>query len=526
MTTRICPNCGSKCALTERRCVHCGYIFSQSNGFNSLGSLPMSNVICSSCGSGDCSKLDDFTYRCNHCQSIIKLPRPDVNIYTINSYATGKYENTPVYQLVKNYDENTFVRDSFLALAEDPNISIGLLASFKANASMVKLRYLTFVEREYEAEVHYSCLVGNDYTVTYYENGQQRSRTETKWDPFSGSGSDGGLCYYCTFGEETYVDFNVDYISYRKNHKDKFEQFTEMTLFPLKTNIDASRNSSKRSELLFDLEYSLERRVPGSHCQSWNASGNCRFYEPTAFYYIPCYSLTLSLSGNQIEIVTIASTSQDGLEKLFKDNNARRLNAGYEMEPKENDAGKLFRKSSFGILSTIAIILLPIIAFVFLVAACFEKIANIKTSSITAPTILGVLFCIVGLIVLILTRKTTERNVHNGLIYEYRIKKIKACNRYLKANGFAELSKGEKKRILRQVENANPYYAVKNTLLISFVSFLLVQMIYSLIWTFSGDHSSYNDSITYASVSAVFIAMMIIIVIVTIVTHAKLTKKK
>lgn len=96
----------------------------------------------------------------------------------------------------------------------------------------------------------------------------------------------------------------------------------------------------------------------------------------------------------------------------------------------------------------------------------------------------------------------------------------------MKANGFAELSKGEKKRILRQVENANPYYAVKNTLLISFVSFLLVQMIYSLIWTFSGDHSSYNDSITYASVSAVFIAMMIIIVIVTIVTHAKLTKKK
>lgn len=439
--TKKCPDCEAKVDINVKECPECGYIFEVKEAEKpeekpkkqkEKHEDKASNVICSSCGSNDLEKLDDYTYKCRSCGSIVKVKKPDVNIYNINSFAGDvKTEDVPVYQVVKDLSEEEFVRNVILYLAKEHRVSALFLSNFRADKSMVSLAYITYLSREYSVDISYSCEIGIDYTVKYFDGEYERTRRETRWEPFSGTGTDGGLTTYCAFGSETQID---SFLPYFYGSGFEYEPFKQVDRYPLKRRPDKSCDESEKRAQVSSLESTCRRNLPGDHNRNFNSNGRCTLGEITAYYYVPAYSLIASSNGHEVSFSCLAN-KLGRISFTFDDS----ANLGEKLMPNSYDAKKEFRKTSFRKVSLISCIVLPILMGLTLIfSAIFESLAF----CIGLPVYIGVLIAVC------IVRKKMINKILDNLVYEFKQGKLAACIKCLESNNLSPLSDEEKEKIM------------------------------------------------------------------------------
>ena len=446
--TKKCPDCEADVDIDVKECPECGYIFETKTEEPKEGKVEekptkkekephVHNVTCSSCGSGDLEQLDEYTYRCNNCQNIVKVKKPDVNVYNINSYAgDSKTEDVPVYQVVKDLDEGTFVRDCVLHLAHAENVSPTFLENFRVDKSMVSLAYLTYISREYIVDVSYTCEIGKDVEVKYYlSDGSERTKTETRWEPFSGTANDGGTTTFCAFGDETKIEALFPYFSPSTRYD--YEAFVEHERYPLKRRPDKSAEEAEKYHQIAHLEYECEHNLPGDHSRNFKSNGRCMFGETKAFYYIPTFSLIAHSNEHKVAFSVLAN-KEGRIRHVFLEG-AEVANAGDETMPKEDKARGIFRKTSFGIVSLICVILLPLLIGASVILA-------ITLSS--GYYLIGVPIYLAGLITVVIFRRKSIDKILDHLVNEFRQRKLLACKNCLEANNLEPLTEDEERYML------------------------------------------------------------------------------
>ena len=482
MGIKICPDCGGKVSESRDTCIHCGYIFpkpkpqkkcpdcealvdedvnecpecgyyfvlpaalaskneeekkpkEKENPKKEEHEHKIANVVCSGCGSTDCEKLDEYTYKCRNCSSIIKIKKPDVNVYNINSFAGDpKTADVPVYQVVRNLDEEEFVRKTVLFLAKQADVSPLFLEKYRADKSMVDLAYITFVTKEYSVDISYSCDIGTDYKVTYYRDGKEQSRTETRWEPFSGTASDGGYTTYCAFGDETEIDAFIP-VFFKDDYD--FQEFKEEQRFPLKPRADRSSDEAAKARQIASLESSCRSNLPGDRSRNFRSHGRCTLSDIVSYYYVPSFTLLASSDGHEIVFFSVAN--QNGRMSHVFAEDKKVANMGDETMPKRKKASAQFKNTSFGTVSLLCIILLPIfIGLSFIFSLIFFSFLFY----IFIP------FYIAALVVVIVMRVKTISKIHSNLIYKFKQRKLSACIRCLEENNLTPLSDEERSELL------------------------------------------------------------------------------
>ena len=276
--------------------------------------------------------------------------------------------------------------------------------------------------------------MGFDHQVTYYENGKERTKTETVWKPFSGTGTDGGLTTFCAFGDETTIDALTPFFM-----KDdfEFEAFKETDKYPLKRRADRSCDEAEKRRRISSLEYSCKYGLPGDRNRNFRSNGRCSLSEVKAFYYVPSYSLIAKSNGHPVAFCCVANKKGQILHVFTESNNI--ANQGDEIMPDRNDAKKLFRRTSFGIISLVCLIVFPLLI----------------VGSIVMAVIFGSYYFFIGLPIYIggliaaaiLRRKTTDKILGN-LIFKFKRKKLEACIECLNKNNMSPLTDSERRQII------------------------------------------------------------------------------
>ena len=490
MGIKICPKCGGKVSETRDNCIHCGYVFLNTKKCPDCGEdvdasvaecpecghifeekaiktnetksdkstlsvddggmkkvditendkekhneneHSVSNVTCSSCGSSDCTQLDEYTYKCNHCFSVIKIKKPDVKVFNINSFAgDSKTEDVPIYQVVKNLDEETFVRKCILHLAHSGNVSPTFLENFRLDKSMVSLAYLTFISKDFIVDITYTCEIGKNVTVKYYlSDGSERRKTETQWEPFAGKASDGGTTTFCAFGSETKIEALIP-LFYESSYE--FEPFKESDRYPLKRRADRSVEENEKEHQIRNLEHECERNLPGDYSRNFKSNGRCILSGTKALYYVPTFSLIAESNGHKVVFSSVAN--EDGKVRHVFLEGTEVANSGDETMPKEDKARGIFRKTSFGIISLISVILLPLLIIASIVLAIIFS---------SFYYVIGVPIYLAGVITTVIFRRRTIDQILDNLVYEFKQRKLLSCKICLEANNLAPLSKDEER---------------------------------------------------------------------------------
>lgn len=429
--TKKCPDCGADIDISSKECPECGYIFEEKEKPKKKSKEEhIANVTCSSCGSGDLEQLDDYTYRCKHCSCIVKVKKPDVNVYNINSFASdSKAADIPVYQVVKNLDEEVFVRDAVLHLAKADNVSPTFLENFRVDKSMVSLAYITYITKEYSVDVSYSCDIGTDHKVTYYDSeGNAHNKTETRWEPFSGTSADGGDTTFCAFGDETDIEAFIPYFNHTIY---EFEAFKENERYPLKQRADRSADESAKRCEIGSLEYRCRTNLPGDYNRNFKTTGRCTLSDAKAFYYVPCYSLTAMSNNHKVSFGCVAN--QNGIIRHSFEESSSTFNEGDETLPSIDKAKDIFKKTSFGVISLICVIVFPILLGFSIIFAI----------AISAYFLIGTPIYFGCLIAVIVTRKNSIQTIHSGNVSKFKERKLEACENCLRANNLAPLTEEE-----------------------------------------------------------------------------------
>ena len=495
MAVKICPECGGKVAQSRNECIHCGHVFKQTTkkcpeceadvdinvtecpecghyfvkpnkeekqgaavgvaaavvGATSAASGNASqtqiatqkaeskfgpaNVTCSSCGSNDCEQLDDYTYRCRNCSSIIKVKKPDVNVYNINSFGPGDGgEDVPIYQVIKNLTEEEFAREVVIFLAHESKVSPTFLENFKLDKSMVNLAYVTYITKEYQVDIAYSCEIGFEYEVKYYQNGSERTKTEVRWEPFSGTSTDGGTTILSAYGDETKIDSFIPTF-YADSYE--FEEFKESDRYPLKRRADRSCEEYEKQHRIGDLEYKVKDELPGDKNRNFKSNGRCILSEAKAYYYVPAYSLTAQSNDHEVSFCKVAN--KEGSIRFGFAESVEEANQGDRTSPEREDGKKIFVKTSFGKVSLVCVIVMPILLAASVVLAI---VLHSWLYMIGAPIYLGVLIA-----VLIMRSKTIDMIWWN-LRTEFKQEKLQACKKCLENNGLAPLTEEEEEEVL------------------------------------------------------------------------------
>ena len=439
--TKKCPDCGADIDISLKECPDCGYLFvdkeqPKKEEKHSKKEEHITNVTCSSCGSGDLEQLDNYTYRCKHCSCIVKVKKPDVNVYNINSFAgDSKTADVPVYQVVKDLDEEVFVRNAVLHLFKSENVSPIFLENFKVDKSMVSLAYITYVTKEYSVDVSYTCDIGTDHRVSYYDKeGNEHYRTETRWEPFSGSSHDGGDTTFCAFGDETEISSSIPYF-YSDIYE--FEQFKEVERYPLKQRADRSADESAKRYQIGSLEFKCRTSLPGDYNRNFRVSGRCSLSDAKAFYYVPAFTLN-AMSNNHKVTFSCVANQKGKISHLFEES-SQEFNQGDETTPKVDKAKGIFKKTSFGVISLICVIVFPILLGLSVI---FSIALGNGYLMIGTPIYLG------GLIAVCVLRRKTINNIHHNLVYKYKERKLEACKKCLASNNLAPLTEDEIEQLL------------------------------------------------------------------------------
>lgn len=412
-----------------------------------------SHISCTNCGSTDLSKIDEYTYKCNSCGSTVTLKRPDVQIHNYNAFAAN-VDDIPIYKYKKTLSERKFVRDCILDLAKNGNVSPMVLGDLEADESMVKLAYITYARVEYSVDVSYSCMIGKDYKVTYHDSeGHEKTKTETKWESFSGSGSDGGNVLVDCFGNETNVKFSTPRFS--DSWGDEQVPYSPENKYPLKKNIDnSSIESLKRSEISA-LEYHLKSHVPGDHMRDWHASGKCSVSKPNSFYYVPAFNLEAK-SGDHGTVELYRTATKSGSLTTILSDSTRRMNQVSGTKPTYSDGTNRLDTYGYGKFSKAFKIIFPImlsigIVLLIILAYCDRHPVGLGLLGMSSAA---------SLVCLLVNRKmrsNTISDVTHNLIVDFENAKLGAASKALAHNNLEDLTEEETKAISNSKKLAIDY---------------------------------------------------------------------
>ncbi|MCQ3035643.1 MAG: DUF6273 domain-containing protein [Bacilli bacterium] len=533
MAVKICPECGGKVAMSKNVCIHCGHEFKDTkkcpecdaevganastcpecghefteNANPSVGaSVAQSNtqqnpvntqkavnsVVCKQCGSGDTTKIDDYTYKCNMCGTIISLPRPDTNITNINSFV-GSVDDIPVYQVKQTLTEKEFVRKTVLELANKGNVSARFLESYHASSEAVKKAYITFAEVPYSVDVSYSCQIGTDYKVTY---GDGKTKTETKWESFSGNGSDGGIAFMCTYGTETKIDFVTPI--YYKSSNDEYIPFQEEQVYPLKRRVDRSVQESEKKSKIDELARKCKSELPGHKVDGWRYTGRCNFDPVDTFYYVPSFNLEGTSNGHSV-IFAMPAIEHGHIFTYFPEGDTV-VNEGGRTQPTKKTAKAEFKqhKTMFA-LTLVALIIGFVVTGVSIVLS--SALGNFLIL-IASPIGLGT-----G-ISMVVIRSVITKKILNNQTLAFKNEKAEACVKCLEENQLAPLTDEEKSSIdassmNKKVIKDKVNIIVASSLLgVSVLSLVLTAIPYGRINFGGGSHQSGSTSTQGGSTSS------------------------
>ena len=151
-------------------------------------------IVCSQCGSSNVDLIAEDLAVCKNCGTniVINVEKEQTTINnTVNINLENNYGDTPLtfYALPKLSDTKTFLANAITALALDKETPEDIISA--STFEPVKTEYRHYLISNGTANMSYSATVGYDYKVTYteYSNGKpvQKTKTETKWEPFSGT---------------------------------------------------------------------------------------------------------------------------------------------------------------------------------------------------------------------------------------------------------------------------------------------------------------------------------------------------
>ncbi len=89
-----------------------------------------------------------------------------------------------VQRIKKEFEQDTFMRDLLVRLSTDNSTPTDILDSEFGEIHAQEKEFLTV---KAEVDVCFSCTIGYDRQVTYYDNGTKKTKTVTDWQPFNGS---------------------------------------------------------------------------------------------------------------------------------------------------------------------------------------------------------------------------------------------------------------------------------------------------------------------------------------------------
>ena len=239
-------------------------------------------IVCTQCGSPDVDILTKDMAKCRNCgaQIMINSPKEVKNVNnTVHVHVTGDNGKTPIsfYALPELVSSQDFLSNALCELALDKETPEDIIDN--SEFSPVDTQYRQYLIASGTANMSYSATVGYDYKVTYteYVNGkpQQKTRTETKWEPFSGTLTDDYTQAVANDDDAETSDPSGYLFSYGIMNEavelSKVDFATEQPSAPTQNTIADATSTIKRAA-----ERDCERSLPGHRHQQFCCSGSVK----------------------------------------------------------------------------------------------------------------------------------------------------------------------------------------------------------------------------------------------------------
>lgn len=239
-------------------------------------------IICTQCGSADVDVIAKDMARCKNCgaQILINKPKDVKNVSnTVHIHMDSNLGDSPIsfYALPELTNSQDFLSEALAELALDKETPEDIIDN--SEFSPVDTQYRQYLIASGTANLSYSATVGYDYQVTYteYVNGkpQKRTRTETKWEPFSGTHT-GDYTRAVANGDDAETSDPSGYLTcYELNNEaveiSKVDFATETPSAPDKETISNANQAIKTAA-----EVQCENSLPGHRHRQFSCSGSVK----------------------------------------------------------------------------------------------------------------------------------------------------------------------------------------------------------------------------------------------------------
>ncbi len=211
-----------------------------------------------------------------------------------------------IEKVKKEYGEKEFLKRALTQLAESKETPTDIFSATFGKIEETELRYYYM---EGQVNLAYSCSVGLDRTVAYYEGNTRKTKTVTDWSPHSGvwSGEMNGLLYES--GKLNSV--LAERIKWPYEEKDELENNALELIAVTDTDVLEGEEEKKYegidSKLYQDTKERLLKNsakvisVPGDRCKDFKYKGTVKM-EKFIKIIAPFYSLKYTYNGKEYAI--------------------------------------------------------------------------------------------------------------------------------------------------------------------------------------------------------------------------------
>ena len=315
--TKVCPDCEESIDVSAKVCPICGYIFENvvemqpSTALENADNTPQvtiapivpvvvpvatetvqtmqqptnatpidetTPIVCPQCGSNDIELKSSELGKCKHCGTTVVLPKKEQNVTVVNNFVvSNNSEDSAQYYIINRERtlDDEFRREAYVALTEDRrtpvDVSNGVFDYIGEGVEQ-------YIEVDAVANITYSATVGYDYQVQYTEvdsngNRHTKTKTETRWEPFSGS-----------LIKDSTVYVGNDEHSFRQKsfeHALKSANIGSVVPYNGTQAVDVAPLPPERSAIedakktcIDRAESEAKRSLPGDHYRDFHASGS------------------------------------------------------------------------------------------------------------------------------------------------------------------------------------------------------------------------------------------------------------
>ena len=261
-------------------------------------------IVCTQCGSSNVTLIAEDLAICKNCGTNIVInvekETPIVN-NTVNINMESSFGETPIsfYALPKLHDSKYFLTRALEKLASDDETPEDIISN--SEFAPVKTVYCNYVIGKGTAELTYSATVGYDYKVKYTDydsSGRpvQKTKTETKWEPFSGNHVGDYVKAISNDEAETSNPSGYKFLV------ERVDEAVEMSLVDFETptpNAPTQQSiSDVKDAILYAGRYDCEKALPGNRHKQFNCNGTVKLHSLEC-HVAPQHVLTYKYNGEE-----------------------------------------------------------------------------------------------------------------------------------------------------------------------------------------------------------------------------------